>query len=67
MGAVSRPRVVTGVVVLALVPAGAAVPALAALGMLTAVLVALLIFEAVHFSEFRDRVRHTETQHGSPT
>ncbi len=67
MGVVSRPRVITGALVLALVPAGAALPALAALGLLTLVLVALLVFEAVHFSEFRDRVRHASEHHESPT
>ena len=35
-------------------------PALAALGLVAAVLVALIVFEATKFSEIRDRVRHEE-------
>lgn len=45
---------------LALIPLGAQMSALAALGLLAAVMIALIAFEATKFSEVRDRVRHEE-------
>ena len=53
-------RIVTSVLLLALVPFAAQVPALAALGLLTAVMVGVIAFEAVRFSEIREQVRHEE-------
>jgi low temperature requirement protein LtrA len=53
-------RMVASALLLALVPLAALVPALAALGLLTAVMVGLITFEAVRFSEIREQVRHEE-------
>ena len=51
-------RMVCALVLLALLPAGAALPALATLAMLAGVLVALIAYEALRYAEVRDRVRH---------
>jgi low temperature requirement protein LtrA len=57
---VSIPRVVaTGAIVVGVLPA-TRLPALGALGLLTAVMVGLIAFEAVTFSELRGRVRHED-------
>ena len=53
-------RIVAGALLLALIPVAAQVPALAALGLLTAVMVGVIGFEAVRFSEIREQVRHEE-------
>ena len=54
----NRQRLVTAVVLVALVPAGHALPSLATLGLLAALLAALITYEALRFAEARDRVRH---------
>ena len=54
----STRRLVCGFVLLALLPAGAALPALLTLAILAAVLVALIAYEALHYADVRDRVRH---------
>ena len=56
----NRQRVVAGTLCLALIPAATAVPALAALALVTAVLCALIAYEAIHFAEARNRIRHAE-------
>jgi low temperature requirement protein LtrA len=53
-------RIVVAVLLLAMVPVAAAIPALAALGVVAGILVGLIAFEAVRFSEIRERVRHEE-------
>jgi low temperature requirement protein LtrA len=53
-------RVAVALAVLALLPLAARLPALAALGVLTGVMVALIAFEASRFAEVRRRVRHEE-------
>jgi low temperature requirement protein LtrA len=58
MHSLSTRRLVCAIVLLALVPAGAALPALATLGVLAAALVALISYEAVRYADVRDRVRH---------
>ena len=58
MRAVSVRRLVCAFVLLALVPAGAALPALATLGMLAGALVCLILYEVVRYADVRDRVRH---------
>jgi low temperature requirement protein LtrA len=57
---VSWQRVVTVLIVLALVPLAAQLSALGAVALLAGVLVALIVYEAVTRSEFRERVRHEE-------
>jgi low temperature requirement protein LtrA len=51
-------RVVTAVVLVALIPLAVEVPALATLGIATAVLIALIAYETVRFAELRERLRH---------
>ena len=58
MHTLSRRRLVCAIVLLALVPAGAALPALVTLAILAAVLVALIAYEALRYADARDRVRH---------
>jgi low temperature requirement protein LtrA len=51
-------RTAVAVLLLALIPVAAELPALAALGLLTAVMVAMIATEAVRYSEFREQIRH---------
>ena len=51
-------RSVCAVVLVALVPLAVEIPALAALGIMAGVVVALLTYETVRFADARDRVRH---------
>jgi hypothetical protein len=50
----------------ALLPAGAALPALATLAILAAVLVALIAYEALRYADVRDRVRHQPAREPPP-
>jgi low temperature requirement protein LtrA len=59
-----RVRVGTAVLVVALLPLAAQVPALAQLALLTAVAVGLVVLETIRLAEERDRVRHAEAAHG---
>jgi low temperature requirement protein LtrA len=54
----STRRLVCALVLLALVPAGAALPALATLAILAALLSGMIAYEALRYAEARDRVRH---------
>ncbi len=54
----STQRVLTAVVLLALIPLAAALPALISLGLLAAVLMCLIGWEMVRFAEPRDQIRH---------
>ena len=58
VGTLNRQRVVCAALLVALIPVATRIPALAALTLLAAVLVALITYEAIRFSEARDRVRH---------
>jgi low temperature requirement protein LtrA len=60
---VSRLAIAVGLIVL--LPLAAAIPALAALTMLTALAVGLVIFETRRAAEHRDRIRHEEPPHAS--
>jgi low temperature requirement protein LtrA len=51
-------RTVVAVLLLALIPVAALLPALATLGLLAAILVALIAFEALRYAAARDAVRH---------
>jgi low temperature requirement protein LtrA len=53
----NRQRVVATVVLLALIPVAATVPALAALALVAGVLAALIAYEALHFRDARARIR----------
>ena len=54
----NRQRLAVAGALLALLPVAVALPALATVGLLAAVLVALIAYEAVRFAEARDRIRH---------
>src|SRR3954470_19535908 len=51
-------RTLCAALLLALIPAAEALPALATLGMLAAVLAALIVYETIRFADLRDRLRH---------
>ena len=51
-------RLVCALLFLALIPVATEIPALAALGIVAGVLALLIAYEAVRFSEARDRIRH---------
>jgi low temperature requirement protein LtrA len=53
----STPRLLCAVVLLALVPAGMELPALATLAIVAALLIVLIAYERVHFAELRQRLR----------
>jgi low temperature requirement protein LtrA len=58
VGTLNPHRLACAVVLVALVPVALELPALATLGVLAGVLGLLVAYEAVRFSEARDRVRH---------
>jgi low temperature requirement protein LtrA len=58
IGSFNRQRLVVAAVLCCLIPAATRVPALAALGMVTAATCGLIAFEYVRYSEARDRIRH---------
>jgi low temperature requirement protein LtrA len=60
---VSVQRIVAAAVLLALIPAAVAMPALATMGMVTGVLVVLIAYETVRFAELRERLRHEVAEH----
>ena len=53
----SRQRLLCAALLVALIPVATRIPALAALGLVSAVLVALIAYEALRFAEARDRIR----------
>jgi low temperature requirement protein LtrA len=63
-GSLSVRRLLCAIVLLALLPAGASLPALVTLALLAAVLVVLILYEAVRYAEVRDRVRHQPVGEG---
>lgn len=54
----NTPRLITAVLVVALIPLAVTVPALVTVSVLAALLVALITFETIRFAEARDRIRH---------
>jgi low temperature requirement protein LtrA len=58
VGTLNRQRLVLAVVLLALLPLAAELPALAILAIVTALFCALIAYEAIRFAEARERVRH---------
>ena len=61
----STARLVAAVVLIALLPLAVEIPALAMLGVATAVLTALIAFETVRFAELRERLRHQAEGEGA--
>ncbi len=60
LGSVNRVRLTALVVALALIPIGHEVDALAAMALAAALTSTVIAYEAVHFREARDRIRHGE-------
>jgi low temperature requirement protein LtrA len=58
MGTLNRQRLLTAIVLLALLPVGSRVPALAATAIVAAAMCGVVGYEAWHYAELRDRVRH---------
>ncbi|MGO9248130.1 MAG: low temperature requirement protein A [Solirubrobacteraceae bacterium] len=58
MHSLSMRRLVCAILLLALLPAGAVLPALVTLTILAAVLVGMIAYEALRYADVRDRVRH---------
>ncbi|HEX3874009.1 MAG TPA: low temperature requirement protein A [Solirubrobacteraceae bacterium] len=58
IGTFNRQRLVAGILLLALIPAGVRLPSLATLAILAAVLSGLITCEAVRFADARSRIRH---------
>jgi len=54
----SSQRLLCAILLVALVPVAVELPALATVGILAAVLAALIVYETMHFAELRDRLRH---------
>ena len=54
----NRQRLAVAVLLCALIPVGTEIPSLAALGVLVGLLAALIAYEAIRFSDARDRIRH---------
>ncbi len=66
-GSLSVRRLLCAIVLLALLPAGAALPALVTLALLAVVLVVLILYEAVRYADVRERVRHQPVGEGIST
>jgi low temperature requirement protein LtrA len=62
----NAPRLLCAIVLLALIPVGVEVPALATLAIVVALLAGLIAYEAVHFAELRDRLRHGAAPQPAP-
>ena len=61
----NRHRLLAAAVSLAMVPLALELPAIATLAIVVALLVALVVYEAVRFAEARDRIRHELARHHS--
>jgi hypothetical protein len=53
-------RLVVALVICALIPLAAELPSLGALGLLAAVLVAMIASEAIRYAEEREQIRHED-------
>ena len=58
----NKQRLVTAALLVALIPAGVELPALATAAIVASVLAALIAYEALRFAEARDRIRHQLVQ-----
>jgi low temperature requirement protein LtrA len=54
----NKQRLVCAILLVALIPVAVEPPSLVTLGILTAILVALIVYETLRFAELRDRIRH---------
>ena len=60
----NRPRLVSSVLVLALIPLATEISALATLSIVSAGAVALVLYETVRYAERREHIRH-QLEHGT--
>ena len=60
----NKQRLASAILLVALIPVAVELPALATLGILAAVLAALIAYESVRFAEARDRIRHQLAREG---
>jgi low temperature requirement protein LtrA len=60
--AVTVHRLAAAGLLLSLIPLALRIPALAALGIVAAVMAGLIAFESIRYAEFRERVRHEEDE-----
>jgi low temperature requirement protein LtrA len=58
MHTLSGRRLICAIVLLALLPAGATLPALVTLGIVAALLIVLILYEALRYADARDHIRH---------
>ncbi len=66
VGTLNKQRLVCAVVLVALVPLAVELPSLATVAILAGILTALIAYEAIHFAEARDRVRHQLAREAVP-
>ncbi len=66
IGSLNRQRLACAALLLLLVPLAVEIPALATVTLLAAILTALIAYEAIHFAEARDRIRHELAASPSP-
>jgi len=59
---INRRRLILGVGLLALIPVGIELPALATLAILTAIACAMIAYDVIRFADARDRIRHDLTE-----
>ena len=60
IGTWNRQRLIVAAVLLAIIPLATAVPALLALGIVTAVACGLIVFEVMRYADTRQRIRHPQ-------
>jgi low temperature requirement protein LtrA len=58
VGSLNRQRLVVAVALVALIPVGVEIAALATLALVAALCAGLIAYEAIRFADARDRVRH---------
>ena len=58
VGSLNRPRLVSSVLVLGLIPLATEIPALATLSIISAGAAALVLYESVRYAERRNQIRH---------
>ena len=62
----STQRLVTAVILAALIPLAVEIPSIATLSIATAVMTAMIVYELWRFREFRERLRHGTVPEPAP-
>ncbi len=65
-GVVLWPRMLTAVILIALIPVASHLPAMASLGVLCGVLAVLIVWEVVRYAQPREEIRHGEAHAENP-